>query len=119
VDRNPGDSRVAIAETVDAIWRDILDREAADPHDDFFGVGGTSLGAVKFLAEIENSFGLGALTPEDLYARSTFEAIVAAIESNVRAGAGFPDQTIAELFARRAAETPDVIAVKFRDLPGA
>jgi D-alanine--poly(phosphoribitol) ligase subunit 1 len=115
VDRNPGDSRVAIAETVDAIWRDILDREAADPHDDFFGVGGTSLGAVKFLAEIENSFGLGALTPEDLYARSTFEAIVAAIESNVRAGAGFPDQTIAELFARRAAETPDVIAVKFRD----
>ncbi|MDI6104069.1 amino acid adenylation domain-containing protein [Actinoplanes sp. NEAU-A12] len=115
MDRNPGDSRAVIAATVHAIWRDILDGQAAEPHDDFFDVGGTSLGAVKFLAEIESSFGLDALTPEELYTRSTFEAIVAAIESNVRRAAGFPDHTIAELFARRAAETPDGIALRFRD----
>jgi D-alanine--poly(phosphoribitol) ligase subunit 1 len=115
VDRILGDSRVAIAQAVDAIWRDILDREAADPHDDFFGLGGNSLGAVKFLAEIENSFGLGALTPEELYQAPTFEAIVSAIASNVRADSGFPDRTIGELFAQRAADAPEAIALRFRD----
>ncbi len=115
MNRNPGDSHVAIAQTVAAAWRDILNREAADPHDDFFDLGGNSLGAVKFLAELENCFGVVALTPEDLYQTPTFGAIVSAIESHVRRDAGFPDRTIGELVARRAAEHPEAIALRFRD----
>lgn len=108
--RNPDDSRTAIARTVTTIWRDLLNRETADPHDDFFEVGGTSLGAVKFLAEIENSFGPEALTPEGLYAARTFAAIVSAIEANTRGAL-----SIADLFAQRAAETPGAVALRFRD----
>jgi D-alanine--poly(phosphoribitol) ligase subunit 1 len=113
VDRNTADSSVAVARTVDGIWRDILGKEAT-PHEDFFELGGSSLGAVKFLAEIENRFGPDVLTPEDLYAARTFESIVSAIERNVRGGPEFPDVSIAELFARRAAETPGATALRFR-----
>lgn len=114
MDWNPGDSR-AVVRAVDEIWREILNREAADPTDDFFAVGGNSLGAVKFLAEIEGVFGLDALTPEELYRASTFEAVVSAIESKVRPDTGFPDRPVGELVARRTAETPEAPALRFRE----
>lgn len=115
MDCNPGDSRAAVVRAVDEIWREILNREAADPTDDFFSVGGTSLGAVKFLAEIEGVFGVDALTPEELYRGSTFEAVVSTIESRLRPDTGFPDRPVGELVARRAAETPEAPALRFRE----
>ncbi|SER22368.1 acyl carrier protein [Actinokineospora terrae] len=74
----PADRAAAVA----AIWREVLNREAVDPDDDFFAVGGTSLAAVKFLAEVEEVFGIDVLTPEDLYRGSTFTEVLAVIEAN-------------------------------------
>ena len=65
-----------------AIWRRTFRRDSVSSGDDFFALGGTSLTAVKFLAQVEERFGMDALTPEDLYESSRFEDIVASVRRN-------------------------------------
>jgi len=64
------------------IWRRTFRRSSVSPGDDFFALGGTSLTAVRFLAQVEERFGLDALTPEDLYEHPRFEDIVLNIRKN-------------------------------------
>jgi acyl carrier protein len=83
-DRNHPTARTNIAQKIAEIWQDVLQCEQISPSDDFFGVGGSSLSAVKFLSMMENCFGIEALSPEDLYRAPTFEAIVSKVETRVR-----------------------------------
>lgn len=83
MDDIPQITRAAIEDKVAAIWCDVLKKQTINPRDHFFELGGNSLAAMKFLAEIENSYGLEALTPEQLYRTPTFDEVVSTIESNV------------------------------------
>lgn len=82
--RSPVEAPGATEEKVAAIWRKVLPAGRAERGENFFDLGGSSLGAVKFIAEVENVFGADVLSPEELYRAPTFGAIVAAIESHVR-----------------------------------
>lgn len=50
--------------------------------DDLFEVGGTSLTVVKLVARAEEQFGENALTPDDVFERSTVGEIAASIRNN-------------------------------------
>jgi hypothetical protein len=55
---------------------------------DFFEVGGTSLTAIRLLARVEASYGAEALTPDDLFERSSLREIAMSIHrSGQRVGA--------------------------------
>jgi hypothetical protein len=54
---------------------------------DFFAIGGTSLGAARFLASAEEIFGEDALSPEEFFEDSSVAVIAAAIRRN---GSGQP-----------------------------
>jgi acyl carrier protein len=75
--------RGTIAARVATVWCDLFKRDAIASRDHFFELGGNSLAAVKFLAEIELSFGFDALTPEQLYRSPMFDEVVTTIEANV------------------------------------
>ena len=53
--------------------------------DDFFALGGNSLTAVKFISQVEDNFGIEALSPEALYSDASFKNILATITQNVEA----------------------------------
>lgn len=55
--------------------------------DDFFEIGGTSLAAVRLLAKVEEVYGVDALPPDDLFARSTIRELARSIEVNLSAAA--------------------------------
>ncbi|MEU3501617.1 phosphopantetheine-binding protein [Streptomyces hundungensis] len=52
--------------------------------DDFFEAGGTSLTAIRLIAQAEETYGEDALTPDDLFARSAVRDIAASILQNDR-----------------------------------
>ena len=56
------------------IWQDILEVEKPGVTDDFFELGGRSLGIVKLASEIKNAFNL-EITPDQLYNRSNIKEI--------------------------------------------
>lgn len=49
---------------------------------DFFEAGGTSLSAIRLIAQAEEHFGEDVLPPEDLFAQSRLHDIAACIERN-------------------------------------
>ncbi|MCT9089948.1 phosphopantetheine-binding protein [Streptomyces sp. ASQP_92] len=59
-----------------------LEVETAD--DDFFEAGGTSLTAIRLIAQAEEAYGEDALTPDDLFARSAVRDIAASMLQNDR-----------------------------------
>jgi len=54
----------------------------ADPDDDFFAAGATSLTAIRFMAKAEAEYGEDCLAPEDVYEDSTIRGIAASILRN-------------------------------------
>jgi amino acid adenylation domain-containing protein len=56
------------------VWDDVLG--AADPEDDFFSLGGTSLQALK-IASALNGLGIRAVEPRDIYMNPTLEDLTA------------------------------------------
>ncbi|MEX2216966.1 MAG: HAD-IIIC family phosphatase [Phycisphaeraceae bacterium] len=61
-----------------SIWEDVLDVQPIGVQDDFFNLGGDSLGAVRILAEVERAFGR-KLPQQVLFERPTIEALQQAI----------------------------------------
>jgi len=57
----------ATEEAIAEIWRGLFGITEVGVGDDFFELGGNSLTAIKFLARLEERFGLDVLLPETLY----------------------------------------------------
>jgi FkbM family methyltransferase len=70
-------------------WSALFGAEHVRPEADFFDLGGTSLAALSLLDRVEKELGTGALTPETIFAESTFGALAAAVE----AGGAAEDRT--------------------------
>jgi hypothetical protein len=66
----------AIAE----IWRGLFQVTELTGDDDFFGLGGNSLSAIKFLARVEERFGEDALLPETLYEDARLASLAKAVD---------------------------------------
>jgi acyl carrier protein len=68
MDRSEGrPSRAAVAQQLAAIWKQVLGKEVS-PGDDFFAVGGDSLGAIRLVMEVQTAFHV------DLDVETFFEA---------------------------------------------
>ena len=78
-------SMTSTEEAIAAIWRDLLEIDEIETDDDFFDVGATSLTAVRFLSRVDDHFGKGALSPEQLYEDSRLSILAKAIDDNVEA----------------------------------
>ncbi len=70
-----------VEEWVAAQYR-ALNLPATSPDSDFFGLGGTSLAAMRLIAKVEEVFGEGTLPPDDLYDNTTVRAMAALISAN-------------------------------------
>jgi acyl carrier protein len=78
-------SMTSTEEAIAAIWRDLLEIDEIETDDDFFDIGATSLTAVRFLSRVDDHFGKGALSPEQLYEDSRLSILAKAIDDNVEA----------------------------------
>jgi acyl carrier protein len=61
------------------IWQELLHIPNISPEDDFFELGGDSLGAIRMLERIGREFGDELLEPDIIYTASTFKDLVDAI----------------------------------------
>ncbi|MEU5259201.1 FkbM family methyltransferase [Amycolatopsis sp. NPDC021455] len=66
-----------------AIWRRVLKVTDFAPSDDFFDLGGTSLKSVRMVLEVDEAFGENVLPPDQLFAGSRFDQVVAIIRGNL------------------------------------
>lgn len=78
----------ATEQAIAEIWRSLFGVTEVTVVDDFFELGGNSLTAVKFLARVEERFGLDVLLPETLYEDARLGSLATAIDQS-------PDQTTA------------------------
>lgn len=69
----------AVTATLLKIWQDVLHIPEIKPGDDFFDLGGDSLGAIRMLERIGREFGDELLEPDIIYTASSFAALAAAI----------------------------------------
>ncbi len=76
-------STTTTEEAVAAIWRDLLEIDEIETDDDFFDIGATSLTAVRFLSRVDDQFGQGALSPEELYEDSRLAVLASVIDGHV------------------------------------
>ncbi|HEY1733144.1 MAG TPA: phosphopantetheine-binding protein, partial [Acidimicrobiales bacterium] len=76
-------SMTSTEEAIAAIWRDLLEIDEIETDDDFFDIGATSLTAVRLLSRVDDHFGKGALSPEQLYEDSRLSILAKAIDDNV------------------------------------
>src|SRR5690242_4152420 len=67
-------------EAIAEIWRSLFQVTELGGDDDFFGLGGNSLTAIKFLARVEERFGEDALLPETLYDDARLASLAKAID---------------------------------------
>lgn len=65
-----------------AVWCEILNTKTADPDSDFFGLGGTSLGAMRLIMRLEQVFGKDCLPPEVFFDKSLYKDLVRIVASN-------------------------------------
>lgn len=62
------------------MWQELFGIAEVGPEDDFFALGGNSLTAIKFLARVEERFGVDALLPETLYEDARVTSLAKAID---------------------------------------
>jgi hypothetical protein len=67
-------TRTVVEDWVRTSWQG-LGLQVAGPESNFFAIGGSSLAAARFIAQVEDTFGEDALLPEDLYESPTLQAI--------------------------------------------
>lgn len=75
--------RNAIEERLAAIWTRILKVERVGVHDDFFELGGNSLKAVQFLADVHRDFGVDLALP-DVFSSPTIDAFSAKVATSTK-----------------------------------
>lgn len=64
-------------------WCQELGLRVTSADDDFFACGGTSLTAVKLMTRTDTQYGEDALSPDDLYDRSSIQQIAHTIQANL------------------------------------
>ncbi|MDQ8021213.1 MAG: acyl carrier protein [Moraxellaceae bacterium] len=69
----------SVVESLRSIWQELLHVSAIDDTDDFFDLGGDSLGAIRMLERIGREFGEDLLEPDIIYTASRFGDLAAAI----------------------------------------
>lgn len=69
------------------MWQELFGIAEVGPEDDFFALGGNSLTAIKFLARVEERFGVDALLPETLYEDARVASLAKAIEQTTASAA--------------------------------
>lgn len=74
---------IATIESQIIAWCRELGLKITSADDDFFACGGTSLTAVKLMSRTDATYGEDALSPDDLYERSSIAAIAATIHANL------------------------------------
>ncbi len=77
----PASSEVTAA--VDAIWKEVLQRDKIEATDDFFDLGGTSLDLIHVFSKINAKFGLslnGSVLEDDVTVPQMAECVAAAID---------------------------------------
>lgn len=70
-----------------SMWEEFFGAGKVSADSDFFSLGGNSLTAVKFLARVEEKYGMDALLPETLFETPTLRDVVASIVQNGRLAA--------------------------------
>lgn len=70
----------ATEEAIADIWRNLFGITEVAVDDDFFELGGNSLTAIKFLARVEERFGVDALLPETLYDDARLRSLATSID---------------------------------------
>jgi len=87
-DAGPGPEHQPAATPVEEFlaetWRELLAVERVGVHDDFFGLGGDSLLALRMTSRVNAAFGVG-LSPRTVFDRPTLAAVAAEIEDRVLA----------------------------------
>ena len=73
-------SPVPTEKVIAEIWTELFGVAEVGPEDDFFALGGNSLTAIKFLARVEERFGVDALLPETLYEDAKVVSLAKAID---------------------------------------
>ncbi|MEC5396385.1 acyl carrier protein [Uliginosibacterium sp. H1] len=68
-----------VIESLRAIWQELLHVSNIDGRDDFFDLGGDSLGAIRMLERIGREFGEDLLEPDIIYTASRFDDLAVAI----------------------------------------
>jgi hypothetical protein len=84
---NDRQALTATGEAIAEIWRGLFGVTELGGDDDFFGLGGNSLTAIKFLARVEERFGEDALLPETLYDDARLARLAEAIDAATVASA--------------------------------
>jgi hypothetical protein len=74
---------IAAIESQVIAWCCDLGLKITSADNDFFAYGGTSLTAVKLMNRTDAHYGEGALSPDDLYERSSIAAIAQTIHANL------------------------------------
>jgi acyl carrier protein len=77
----------AIEADIISMWEEFFGAGNVSADSDFFGLGGNSLTAVKFLARVEQKYGMDALLPETLFETPVLRDVVASIAQNGRQAA--------------------------------
>lgn len=72
---------IRVAAVLMEIWQELLHIPQVEPTDDFFELGGDSLGAIRMLERIGREFGEELLEPDIIYTASSFNDLVAAIST--------------------------------------
>ncbi|HEX5127624.1 MAG TPA: acyl carrier protein [Rhodocyclaceae bacterium] len=77
----PADGTISssVSETLAKIWQELLHVSYIKPSDDFFDLGGDSLGAIRMLERIGNEFGEELLEPDIIYTASCFNDLTIAV----------------------------------------
>lgn len=87
-DAEMSEGMTAIQQSVARIWQDAMQRPVAYLHDDFFDIGGTSLGLMRILASINNQFGT-RLNGSELGEEASIARLSLCIENALKASQEF------------------------------
>lgn len=74
------------AETIRAVWREVLQVDTVDADDDFFDIGGHSLSAMQVASRLRAELGGVKVPTQMLFRHRTFAAFTAAVDERVTNG---------------------------------
>lgn len=92
------DPATDLEEEVRDIWREVLKIEAVSVEDNFFSIGGNSLGAIRILTQIRKRRPQAALTIADIFNHPTVRGLAGLIEKGA-------DRDLSEVIVLRASGT--------------
>ena len=87
-------ARTEAERKLSAIWKEVLDLEDVGINDDFFDLGGHSLGAMRVLARVRRDFNVD-ISIRTVFERPTIAEFVLEVENHKAAGGAIEERPIA------------------------